>query len=287
MKSFHICTFVTDRTQYQQMKDSFIAAGFDEQRCRYTVFDNAANNVYEPYSTIPRVLQETIEPYTIFCHQDVLLNQGDGFKQLLRALKELDQIDPRWAVAGNAGINSRYQSVRRITDPHNRSQWSGELPAKVHSLDENFLVIKTSAKVKCSAELAGFHLYAIDLCLNAIFNGYSAYVIDFHLTHLSHGKWSQAFIDSQKNFQNVWSRRFLFCYVSSPAMTVFLSRNALIRRIFSSPRVERRFMKALASFYAISARVKAGIRQSKHRTKQGIAIMKKRMQPSFPLPHLL
>lgn len=287
MRSFHICTFVTDLTQYQQMKDSFIAAGFDETRCHYTAFDNRHGNAYEPYSTITKVLQETVEPYTIFCHQDVLLNKGDGFEQLLGVLNELDKVDPNWAVAGNAGINSRYQSVRRITDPHNRSQWAGELPAKVHSLDENFLVIKTSADVRCSAELSGFHLYAIDLCFNAIFNGYSAYVIDFHLTHLSGGKWSQEFIDCIKAFQSVWSHRFLFCYVASPAMRVFLSRNTLIRQIFSHPKIQHKFLKAISTFYKLSTYIKDGVSYSKHRTKQRIARMRRRMQPSFPSPHLL
>lgn len=239
---FHICTISNKLLQYEEMKSSFIAAGFDEGRCRYSVFDNSEGNIYEPYSTFNAIRSNTAEPYIIFCHQDVLLNQGHGFDQLVKVVEELDKLDPNWAVVGNSGFNRNYQHTRRITDPHGGNQCYGSFPDKVNSLDENFLVIKSSANVMCSLELRGFHFYATDLCLNAILKGYSCYVIDFHLTHLSAGKVSQDFEELRTMFEKKWSREFNLYYLITPSSAVFLSRNRVIRYIFHHNKVARRVL---------------------------------------------
>jgi hypothetical protein len=220
------------------MKSSFIEAGFDKDKCRYSLFDNSNKNIYEPYSTFNAVRFTTVEPYIIFCHQDVLLNQGHGFCQLVKLLEELNKLDGNWAVLGNAGYNNNYEYVLKITDPNCTPIWTGDFPQRVHSLDENFLVIKSSANIACSPELRGFHFYATDLCLNAIVKGYSCYVIDFHLTHLSKGNLNQAFWDVQAMFQRRWNREFDFCYVKTPMRTIFfLSKYRAIRYIFARGRV--------------------------------------------------
>ena len=56
----------------------------------------------------------------------------------------------------------------------------GELPAKVHTLDENFIVVRRAANLSLSHDLDGFHLYGTDLCLIADVLGGNRYVIDFH-----------------------------------------------------------------------------------------------------------
>jgi len=92
------------------MKSSFIEAGFDEYKCRYSLLIIRRKNIYEPYSTFNAVRSNTVEPYIIFCHQDVLLNQGHGFCQLIKLLGAR-QTDPNWAVVGNAGTNNNYEYV--------------------------------------------------------------------------------------------------------------------------------------------------------------------------------
>jgi len=243
MRLFHICTIANKLPQYEQMKMSFIEAGFDEVRCRYSLFDNSEENIYEPYSTFNAIHSTTIEPYIIFCHQDILLNQGHGFSRLVELLEELDRLDPKWAVLGNAGYNNSYEYILKITDPNCTPNWTGDFPQRVHSLDENFLVVKSSANIGCSLELRGFHFYATDLCLNAILKGYSCYVIDFHLTHLSKGNLNQAFWDVQALFQRRWSREFNFCYVKTPMRTIFfLSKYGALRYIFARGRVTQWYL---------------------------------------------
>ena len=36
MKLFHICTIANKLDQYEEMKESFTQAGFDESKCRHT-----------------------------------------------------------------------------------------------------------------------------------------------------------------------------------------------------------------------------------------------------------
>jgi hypothetical protein len=215
MKLFHICTIANDLDQYATMRQSFLTAGFDEHHCRYSLFDNSQANVFDPYHTFNQIQETTPEPYIIFCHQDILLNQGDDFAQLVKRLEELESIDPRWAIAGNAGVNSQYDLVAKITDPNNTATWQGKLPQRVHSLDENFLVTKTSANLSTSKTLSGFHFYATDLCLNAILQNRSCYVMDFHLTHLSGGNLNESFWASQQLFYDRWHNQFRFAYVKT------------------------------------------------------------------------
>lgn len=215
MKVFHICTITNNLKQYEEMKSSYILAGFTEERCKYSLFDNSKGNIFDP-RVFNSFKSETTEPYIIFCHQDVLLNKGDGFNELVEIVTELDQLDPRWAVAGNSGLTKRGEHVSKITDPASRyyRRWSKGFPYPVQSLDENFLVIRTQADISCNINT--FYLYAHELCLDAFDKGYSSYVIDFHVTHLSPGKYDHdghsTFSSAIRFFEDKWSQKFFFRY---------------------------------------------------------------------------
>jgi hypothetical protein len=238
MKMFHVCTISNDLQQYEEMKSSLIAAGFNLDKCRYSLFDNSQKNQFDPYQTFNQIKFGTVEPYIIFCHQDIRMDRGNGIEHLLKLIKELDEYDNNWAIAGNAGINNQYQAVVKITDPNNTHNWNGYFPQSVHSLDENFLVIKTAADIASSTDLSGFHFYATDLCLNAIIKKHTCYVIDFHLTHLSGGNLGSVFWQAQSRFHDKWSDEFVFCYVQTiTCVTMCLSRYKILRTIGSQKKV--------------------------------------------------
>ena len=252
---FHICTLVTNWPQYEAMKATFLDAGFDSISSRYTTFDNSHSNKFEPYSLINRLMVETPESYLILCHQDILLDQGHGRERLEQIVEELEQADPRWAVLGNAGCTDTFEFVVRIVDPTrwqdldnplttDRPLTHGKMPPQpVHSLDENFLVLKTAAKVHASPQLSGFHLYATDLCLNARLAGHTCYVVDFNLTHLSPGNFGEDFQKARLLFIERWNREFHFLYIIRGA-EIFLSRWRLARRLGPRSRVRRMFLNS-------------------------------------------
>ena len=128
--------------------------------------------------------------------------------------------------------------VRSVTDPHGGPS-NHRLPAKVDSLDESFLVIRCGTGVSCSAELSGFHFYGGHLCLSAHFLGRSAYVIDFHVHHLSAGATPHTYVEARELFVTRWNREFHLRYFRSSTNVHFFSRWRALRSTLGAPRVCR------------------------------------------------
>jgi hypothetical protein len=239
MATFHICTISNNLKQYEEMKASFIASGFNLESCRYSLFNNSEGNQFDPYQTFNVIKSSTTESYIILCHQDVSIDRGDNYEHLVNLLEALDKYDPNWAIAGNAGVSSNYEIVANITDPCNTPKWSGKLPHPVYSLDENFLVIKNTANISTSKELKGFHFYGTDLCLSALTNKHSCYVIDFHLTHLSAGTASDDFWKVQSEFYQKWCKHFTLFYIKTTmGVEMCLSKYKILQYIGSRQRVK-------------------------------------------------
>ena len=204
--AFSICTLVTDHRLYAAMQESFLAAGFDAEQAEFLHLDNSRGNRWDAYRGVAELLARARGRHVLLCHQDIrLLAEGAG--ALAARLAELEARDPAWAVAGNAGVTPEGRLALRITDPHGADQRRGILPVRVASLDENFLVVRAEAGIRPSAELRGFHFYGTDLCLQARLAGRSAWVIDFHLHHLSPGQVDRRFLDDQERFEHHWGAR--------------------------------------------------------------------------------
>ena len=244
MMNFHIATIYNQKEQYTALLETLVKAGFTELNSRFSGFDNTVANRFDPYHTINEVLDASGEEYVIFCHQDVRFDQGDGYDTLKHRLSELDRNDGTWAVAGNAGVNSKYKIVVRITDPNHSPNWSGKFPQQVFSLDENLLIFNKGTQARCTPSLSGFHFYGPDICLSAQQNGNSCYVIDYHISHLSGGTFSEDFRLSLERFKTYWSSQFTFRLIKTVTnRTLCLSRNPLLRLIGSWRWVQKVLIK--------------------------------------------
>jgi hypothetical protein len=197
---FSICTLVTRPAEYAAMVESYQACGFTPDRAEFLYLDNAKGNQWDAFQGIRRFLSLARGTYVILCHQDIRL-LSDDVETLCACLWALDARDADWALAGNAGATEDGSLALRISDPHGEDQRRGNLPARVVSLDENFIIIRRDALVSISAGLSGFHLYGTDLCLQARCAGRSAWVIDFHLRHLSAGKVDASFHQVQQRLE--------------------------------------------------------------------------------------
>ena len=265
---FCICTIANNLTQYAEMRQSLSDAGFTEDRCRFLLFDNSAENAFEPYSIINRVLDEATEPYVIACHQDILLDQGVGFDQLIAQIDILNRQHPAWAIAGNCGGKSNLGEIYHLHDA-NGFHHAEPLPQRVQTLDENFLLIRCDSGVRCSAEVSGFHFYATDLCLNAARLGRSAFVIDFYFTHLSGGNvYSEDFLVSQYKFERYWDKKFHVCFVRTPCTFFYLSRHRTVRSLLARKpmmklvRAGFKCLRLVQSFFGGSYHVKDSIKNT-------------------------
>jgi hypothetical protein len=168
------------------------------------------------------MLEDARGEFVILCHQDVRLFD-DGREDLDDRLQQLEDLDPNWAVAGNAGGIELGKYAIRISDPHGLNANIGPFPSKIFSLDENFIVVKRSARLSFSRDLEGFHFYGTDICVQADILGYNAYVIDFHLKHLGKGIINQSFHDCRHNLIEKYARAFRPRWIQTTCSRVYIS----------------------------------------------------------------
>ncbi len=223
---FRVCTLVNRMEDYERMRASFSAAGFDAVSA-YTMFDNHAANQHDPYRTLEQILADTTAPYLIFCHQDVRVGADQTPQHLLSILQELERVDPAWLVAGNAGFDSSGEPILHLDTLHGKPRCMS-LPRRTFSLDENFLILKAGSGLRPSAELHGFHLYGTDLCLNAYRMRGAAYVVDFVVAHLGPGNpLSEDYRQSLLAFESCWRKQLIAGLIRTTCTQSLLSSSAL------------------------------------------------------------
>jgi hypothetical protein len=196
--AFSFCCLVTKWEQYEVSRAAFLEGGFGDEDCEYLVIDNSDGNVADAYQGTNAFLQAARGALVVLHHQDVrLLEQGR--EELQQRLDALGALDPDWALCGNAGAAPGGQTVLHLSHPVNdRHVEGGPFPARVMSLDENFIVVRRDANLAVSHDLHGFHHYGVDLCLIAELLGWHAYVVDFLLRHDSPGTMDDVYVRSRQ-----------------------------------------------------------------------------------------
>ncbi len=227
---YSIGALATEPDQHAASVRSFRGAGFGDDDCEFLYIDNSKGNSLTAYDGLNHILNEARGEYVILCHQDVLVD-FDKRADLDRCLRELEERDKRWAVAGNAGGAKPGELAIRITDPHGVGQKTHDFPQRVFSLDENFLVIKRDARLSFSADLEGFHFYGADICLIADVLGYRSYVIDFHLRHLSGGNKSPSFFAARMALAKKYARAFRPRFVQTSCALLYLTGSPVVSHL--------------------------------------------------------
>ncbi len=230
-REFSVCTLVTDPDEYQVMKDSFVAAGFDDAQFIYA--DNSNGNKYDGYQAVNLFLDRAEAKYIIICHQDIEL-RFDDITVLRERIDALESKDEAWAIAGNAGYSNLAQPAMCISDPYGSHRQKGVLPQKVRSLDENFIIIKKSANLCVSHDLQGFHFYATDLCQVAHIVGRSSYVIDFHLYHKSAGTIDKRFETAKDAFVEKYTHALKPTFLRTTCDKLFISGSSVLNTLCNS-----------------------------------------------------
>jgi hypothetical protein len=255
---YSICTMVTDYSEYLEMCLTFSRSGFDKADCEYLYIDNSNRQTMDGFSGMNFFLNNAAGDYIILCHQDVRLD-FDRREKLDEVIQSLAKRDPNWALCGNSGGIRPGRMAIRITDPHGADQRRGELPARVVSLDENFIVVRRSANLALSRDLSGLHLFGIDLCVIADILGWNAYVVDFHLHHLSGGgrvnRSSRVdyakLVPQRKQMIERYRRKLSDRLIKSPSTIVYLTRSAT-RSSVMNLRLVTRVLERLGRYWNYS-----------------------------------
>jgi hypothetical protein len=227
---YSICTFVTNKQMYVNLVKEMINHGFTTSDCEYLYIDNSKSNKHDAYSGINKFLDFAKGKYIVICHQDVVL-LTDGRAALDENIRELDRLDPDWGLFGNSGGISASRLAIRISDFHGEDQFTESLPARVSSLDENFIVVRKEANLALSHNLHGFHLYGTDICIIADILGYNAYVVNFHLRHLSPGAKDPTFDRIRLDMVVKYARALRPRVIRAPSAVIILLQTAVLSRI--------------------------------------------------------
>jgi hypothetical protein len=256
---FSLCTICNNLEDYEEMKKSFELCGFNTT-CEYLMADNSKENSFNAYEAIRRFLYESNAEYIIIVHQDVRCL--DNKEYLSECLNHLTKIDPNWAICGNGGANGYHQFIMYI-DNDGVIVKSNNLPAKVTSLDENFLIIKASSNITVSNNFSDFHLYGTDLCLIADILGYNCYVIPFMVKHLSHGNQKQL-LKHVNGFINSYGKKLRSRHIQTTCTKFYLSNSQFKNQIYNSPIVFF-FIKFLQKIKRNAKLIRYGRQQKKEK----------------------
>jgi hypothetical protein len=222
---FSVCTLVTNRAEYDEMRQSFLNAGFTEDVCEYLYIDNSNQNTFEAYAGLNRFLREAKGKYIILCHQDILAHQH-RLQDLRDRINEMDRIDPKWAILANAGsINIKYRALHLLQGGIDKDITEKYLPVRMQAVDENFIVVKNEANLALSTDMEGFHFYGADICLVADILGYTAYVIDFKILHKSEGNDDERFYQLKKQFIKKYRRALRSRFMGTTITRFYISGN--------------------------------------------------------------
>ncbi len=229
---YTFCTLVTRPAEYGEMLESARQAGFCGDDVEYLYFDNTSANGIDAYAAINRAIRSARGEILVFCHQDILF-EFDNKEVLEARIAQIEALDARWAVLGNAGKTPAGRAVVRITDPKAANLSQGPFPARVLSLDENLLILNRRQNLFCSPQLRGFHLYGTDLCQNADHLGLKCYVIDFHLRHKSAGNVDASYRQLQQDYMALQSQRRKGRFIRAMCSQFFVSSSVLLMRLFN------------------------------------------------------
>jgi hypothetical protein len=230
-KKISVCTLVTKPIQYNDMVESFINKGF-QQDCEFLYINNIDSNNFDAYSSIRKFLLLAKSEYIIFCHQDILAI--DTFETLNNCLITLNNLDSNWAIAANAGGKHIKGVIKYLVDADGNKIVTPDLPQQVFAIDENFFIVKKSALLSISNNLNGFHFYATDMCLIADLLGYKSYVIPYLVKHLSHGNYDAHFQKQMKNARKKYQKAYRAKFLESPSYRFYISSSSIKNLLFNN-----------------------------------------------------
>jgi FkbM family methyltransferase len=219
-----LCTFVTDWKLYRGMVTRFMDKGFKEN-CEYVYVDNSEGNKCSAFSGINAFLNRANGQIVIMLHQDV--HPIDDFEAFRAALSAVNEMDPNWAVLGNAGFDGSFKSIRYLSSSTGYQQIVGNRSTPVESLDENFLIFNMPTRPSVSYDLDSFHLYGTDAVQIAKLRGLKSYVIDYHVDHFGSANLDSTFLKTIQLIEEKFSFKRRWFTIKTPVSYVAMGGPSL------------------------------------------------------------
>jgi hypothetical protein len=195
------------------------------------ILENSQNE-WDSYSAIRYFIKRAKGEMIVLMHDDIEF-QNLSVSQLLHRINEITCSDSTAIIFGVAGISySKQMWMGHLFNLNGEQSWGFSEEGKASSLDECFLVINRKSRISVSDELAGFHFYGTDLCLNAMKSGHSCYVIDYPIVHKSDGNINENFFEARDRFEEYLKHQGFNRYIRTTC-TVFYAGTNLIKECWA------------------------------------------------------
>jgi len=181
-RSVSFITCVADPEEYAAARSSIAGLRPAGLRVAVEAVENSGNR-YSCAEALNLGRARAPADLLVFCHQDVEFPE-DWLERLLEEIARVEAISADWAVLGPMGRAGK-RFFGHALGPDGRAAFYGPLPAPVETLDELCLVIPGSLPLSFDELLGGYHLYGVDLCIQAAEAGRGAFAIDAPVRHRS------------------------------------------------------------------------------------------------------
>ena len=186
-----------------------------------------SNNVYTAAIAGNLGLDITKNRYIMYIHQDIQFLPGSG-KQIADLINSMDETR---IITGAVGMSIRHgdedidewgfcaenNKVGVVLNEHDEVVWDGvEEISVVHSLDEICIIVDKFSGIRFDNSINGFHLYGLDICLQARAAGYEIAAGAINMRH--YGKYSSSiyrdhnFIKKLVQLHKKWSMNIQSIY---------------------------------------------------------------------------
>jgi glycosyl transferase family 2 len=197
--SFVSC--VSDADAYQR----WVAASLQGSDCERIAIDNAGNT-WSASQALNMGWERARGDLLVFCHQDVEFPPG-WIDTMREQIGRIDRVSGgNWGIAGTFGRSGR-RFLGHVDDLHGKRREGEELPAPVETLDEHCLIARRALPLRFDESLDGYHLYGVDICLQALALGMANYAIDACVRHLGRGEKDVEYYRLRNQLERKWRRR--------------------------------------------------------------------------------
>jgi len=193
---------VNDWTKFRKFQIHWLKKGFGDADCEFLICDNVQENQFDGFQAGRLFLEAAKGKYIIMVHLDS--RPLETKKSILNIIDELDSIDPKWALMGNAGVHQKTGEsiILGLRMPGCPATRHNTRFVPVQALDENLLIIKADARLTFSHDLYGYHFYGLDICDLARRIGRTIYVANLRWYHNSHGTLNEDFHRAKKRVES-------------------------------------------------------------------------------------
>ncbi|HZN57395.1 MAG TPA: hypothetical protein VFD71_04910 [Planctomycetota bacterium] len=185
-RSYAFISCVADGAKLEQLRASVESLAATGAKVRLAPIDNAAN-AYSAAQALNLGWSRAEEDLLVFCHEDVVF-PPDWTSRLEDSVRRVEAMSRGpWGVLGPMGRRGK-TFFGRASGPDGVESHFGPLPSLVDTLDEFCLVVRRDSPLRFDERLGGFHLYGVDLCLQATEAGLDCFAVE---TPCRHDSWTR------------------------------------------------------------------------------------------------